>query len=90
MKLLSLTIRYNSYTFENDGIPAQAHGGKVSFTDGVVETNIILTPSDISDIMEMLSARISNRIRSTAQVSSNQISESVNLGNLLTAEVIEG
>lgn len=86
MKLLELNVMYNHYTFENNGIPAEAHGGKVKFSDGETEINLTLSPEDIQDIMSLLSNRILIRIKKAAQVTLSQIEESVNLGNRLEVE----
>ena len=88
MKLLELTAVYNHYTFTNHGIPSESHGGKVKFTDGVVETTVILTPEDIQDLMETIAIRVSNRIKAQSNVSASNIADCVNLGNRINVEAV--
>jgi hypothetical protein len=64
MKLDKLAITWNSYTFENDGIPPESYGGKVVFRDAQGNlTQITLSPSAVDQIMQTVAAEVANNAK---------------------------
>lgn len=64
MKLDRLTINWNNYTFENEGIPAQSYSGKVVFKDDEGNfTQITLSPAAIDQIMQTVSLEVANNAK---------------------------
>lgn len=64
MKLDRLAVTWNSYTFENDGIPAQSYGGKVVFKDDSGNTTQVnISPAGIDQIMQVVALEVSNNAK---------------------------
>ena len=64
MKLDRLSVQYNIYAFEHEGIPAQSYGGKVVFRDDQANiTQINLSPSAIDQIMQVVSIEVANNAK---------------------------
>lgn len=78
MKLDRLSVNFNPYTFENEGVPAQSYGGKVVFKDASGNvTQINISPSGIDQIMQVVSIEVSNNAkRMLAEMSLEAIRDS--------------
>lgn len=64
MKLDRLTVNWNNYSFENEGVPAQSYGGKVVFRDDSGNiTQINLSPSAIDQIMQTVAIEVTNNAK---------------------------
>lgn len=64
MKLKSLDVIWNNYTFTNDGIPPESYGGKAIFedVDGSC-TRIVLSASAVDLIMQTVAKEVAENAR---------------------------
>ena len=64
MKLNTLSVVWNNYNFENDGVAALSYGGKVVFKDEQGNyTQITLSAAAIDQIMQTVALEVANNAK---------------------------
>lgn len=64
MKLNTLSVVWNNYNFENDGVAALSYGGKVVFKDAQGNyTQITLSAAAIDQIMQTVALEVANNAK---------------------------
>ena len=88
MKLESMHISYNKYTFENDGVPANSHGGKAYFTTENGKLEVQLSPSVVAAIVKLVAPVVVAACQEMGNTNSRDVENSVSQ-NLLPHDGVE-
>lgn len=64
MKLNTISVVWNNFTFENEGVAPQSYGGKVVFKDEQGNyTQITLSAAAIDQIMQTVALEVANNAK---------------------------
>ncbi len=66
MQLSRAVVVYNSYDFEDDGIPPRTFGGQISFKGGSGSMTIQMKPKTVEAILDLIAEDISEAAREMA------------------------
>lgn len=66
MQLQRAVIMFNSYDFEQDGVPAKTFGGQITFSGGGNSMQLQMKPETVSAILDLIAEDISEAAQSMA------------------------
>lgn len=67
MQLQRAVIMFNSFDFENDGVPPRTFGGQITFSGGGNSLQLQMKPETVSAILDLIAEEIAEGVQSMAK-----------------------